>query len=378
MDAKPIFKPYGFNKEKFLRLMHENGLRGVLFNSPENVYYTTGYTGLPSSGNPILYSLRNQFPYFSFIRDDGVVTLICWGYSTFGVEFGADKIRGFANFEGALETLEKFLSKEISSDATLGIESTCPYYVLRLIEEKINPKRLFEIDSVIKTLRLIKSKDEQDLIRKSTEIIETTLKELYDCIHIGMSRLELMQEAKTRLFRNGASGISHLTFSFGKANPEIGIDETLDENRLATLDLGGIYKGYVSDNRRYVYTGDIPEALSNHYNLMVEIVDGVGETLHPGKPYSEVYQTALKLFEKNGIELRTPLTHVGHNMGLETEEQWITNNPEINIEEGMVINIELYSMAPTADYIGDEETFLIHSSGPERISVLPREIRTAK
>lgn len=358
--------------------MHENGLNGVLFNSPENVFYTTGYTVLPSSGNPILYSLRNRLPFFSYINDEGVVTLICWGYSTFGVEFGVDKIRGFADFGGALENLEKVLGKEITSSGTLGIESTCPYYVLRLIEEKIKPNQLFEIDEIIRTLRLIKSQEEQDLIRKSTEIIETTLVELYDCIRIGMSRLELMQEAKARLFKNGASGISHLTFSFGKANPEIAIGETLDENRLATLDLGGIYKGYISDNRRYVYSGDIPDALNKHYKLMVEIVDRVGEMLRPGTPYSEVYQAAVDLFDKNAIELRTKLSHVGHHMGLETEEQWITNSPDVYVEEGMVINIELYSMAPTAEYIGDEETYIINSSGPERISILPREIRTTK
>jgi len=40
----------------------------------------------------------------------------------------------------------------------------------------------------------------------------------------------------------------------------------------------------------------------------------------------------------------------------------------------MVINIELYSQAATGDMIGDEETYVVGPDGPERISVLPREI----
>jgi Xaa-Pro aminopeptidase len=376
MNEEPIFKPYGFKKENLLPLMKQQKLKGILLNSPENVYYTTCYTVLPSSGNPILYTLRNVFPFFVYISDEGEITLICWGYSTFGVEFGVDKIKGFANFEGALQTLESHLKSKLGEKDKLGVELTCPFFAVNLLQEKVKPEALVLVDDIMANLRLIKSDQELELIKKSTEIIEATLAELYDSVQIGMSRLEIMQEAKSRLFKNGATGISHLTFSFGKANPEIAIGEKLDPNRLITLDLGGIYKGYCSDNRRYMYSGEIPDALLEHYHKMVEIVDGVGAALVPGAKYSEVFQHGLDLYEKHGIQHGGQINHVGHNIGLQTEEQWITNDPDLTVKEGMTINIELYSMAPTGDYIGDEETYLIGPSKSTRISVLPREIKT--
>lgn len=375
MNEEPIFKPYGFKKENLLPLMKQQNLKGILLNLPENVYYTTCFTVLPSSGNPILYTLKNVLPFFVYISEEGEVTLICWGYSTFGVEFGADRIKGFANFEGALRTLESHLKSKIGENDILGIESTCPYYVVSLIQDKVKPEALAVVDDMIANLRLIKSAQELELLKKSTEIIESTLAELYGSVRIGMSRLELMQEAKSRLFKNGATGISHLTFTFGKANPEIAIGEKLDANRLVTLDFGGIYKGYCSDNRRYMYSGEIPAALLDHYNKMVEIVDGVGAMLIPGTKYSDVFQHAISLYEKHGIQHGGQISHVGHNIGLQTEEQWITNDPDLMVKEGMAINIELYSMAPTGDSIGDEETYIIGPSGPTRISVLPREIK---
>ena len=375
MNEEPIFKPYGFKKEKLLELMMEYGLKGILLTSSENIYYTTCYTVLPSSGNPILYTLRNRLPYFVYVDENGLVTLFCWGYSTQGVQFGVDRIKGYASYEEALQTLEGHLKEELIDGSTLGIESGCPYFITQLIEEKLDHSSLFVVDAIMSRLRLIKSAEELNLVRKSVEIIETTLAELYPSIRIGMSRLELMQEAKTLLFRNGASGISHLTFSFGQANPEIAIGERLEPDRLITLDLGGIYKGYASDNRRYAYTGDIPPTLLDRYEAMVEIVDSVGNKLIPGTKYAEVFQHALDMYHKFDIEPGKELNHVGHNIGLETEEEWITNDPELEVQAGMVINVELYSAAPSGEYVGDEETYIIETGGPTRISVLPREIR---
>src|SRR5207302_5695504 len=100
--------------------------------------------------------------------------------------------------------------------------------------------------------------------------------ELGDVLRLGMGRSELVREAKYRLIRNGADGISHITFSFAGANPEFDIDERLAPGRLVTLDLGAIYRGYCSDNRRYAYAGKLPAALGETYRQMVEIVDAVG------------------------------------------------------------------------------------------------------
>jgi Xaa-Pro aminopeptidase len=374
MNAEPKFEPFGFDKARLLELMKREQVDSILLSSPVNVYYTTRYTGLPSSGNPILFSLRNIFPYFVYITSEGKVTLICWGYSTFGVKFGVDEIKGFGNYKDALQVLENFLKNSLETNSTLGIESTCPYFAIQIIESRVQPKRLKVIDDILAKLRLIKSERELELLRKSTEIIEKTLNELYDEIHIGMSRLDLMQIAKYRLFKNGATGISHLTFSFGKANPEVAIGEILEKNALVTLDIGGNYLGYVSDNRRYAFTGEVPQALVEHYNTMVEIVQSVGKMLVPGTSYSDIFQHALDLYDQHHLPGVGYINHVGHNIGLETEEEWLTNDPDLNVRAGMAINIELYSQAPTGQHIGDEETFFIDENGSRQISLLPTEI----
>ena len=73
------------------------------------------------------------------------------------------------------------------------------------------------------------------------------------------------------LVERGAAGISHLTFTFGGSNPEIEIAEPLERGRLVTLDLGAIVGGYCSDNRRYAFTGELPDEVRETYDAMVAI-----------------------------------------------------------------------------------------------------------
>jgi Xaa-Pro dipeptidase len=355
--------------------MEERLLDAVLLTSPENVFYATGYTALPSSGNPILYTLRNRLPYFALVTAEGEVTLGCWGFSAEGVEFGVDRLRGFNESTEAGAMLVEEL-KRLGPGARIGIESSCPAHVCRLAGT-VSPD-LDDADPVMNALRRIKSPAEFDLIRASTTIIETAVERLYEELELGMSRLDVMRRAREHTAALGATGLSHLTFSFGQSNPEIAIDEPLTSDTLVTLDIGAILDGYCSDSRRYAYTGPVPDASAETYRHMVEIVDAVGALLIPGARYSDIFATALDLQAERGVVGLERLTHVGHHIGLETEEEWLTDVPDRTLAAGMAINIELYTLDPAGQQIGNEETYLIGPAGPERISILEREIRSIR
>jgi Xaa-Pro aminopeptidase len=370
------FFPVGFDKRKLVLAMERAGICLLLLTSPEDVFYTTGYTSLPSSGNPILYTLRNRLPSFSVIDSAGRVTLLCWGFSAQGVDFGVDEVVGSNQFAGSRAALKSLLIQKRRTEGLIGITSSCPYFVSQILVECSLNERLVVADQLMEELRLVKSSEEITLLRRSTEITEAAYREVFNLLRVGMGRSELAREARTSLMKNGATGISHITLSFTGANPEIDIDEPLEINKLATIDIGGIYQGYCSDTRRYAYTGTVPDQIRRRYELMVEIVDAVGASLVPGRTFKEVYNVALTQYADHGIELLTRFNHVGHNIGLETEERWIDNSASYSIKAGMVINIELYSTADTGEQIGNEDTYVIGDSGPTRISKLPRTVQT--
>ena len=126
----------------------------------------------------------------------------------------------------------------------------------------------------------------------------------------------------------GASGISHLTFTFGGVQPGDRDREPLERGSLVTLDLGAIVGGYCSDNRRYAYTGELPDQRrEKRYDTMVSIVDDVGAMLVPGAKHGEIFRRALDLHDERGVEPLARFTHTGHNIGLETEERWLADSP---------------------------------------------------
>jgi Xaa-Pro aminopeptidase len=238
---------------------------------------------------------------------------------------------------------------------------------------QVGTARLALADRVITDARLIKSPPEIERLARSLAIVERTVGELFGELELGASRVALMERAKRALLAGGADGVGHVTFTFGTTNPEIALDEALEPGRLAVLDLGAIVDGYCSDNRRYAYAGEVPAQLRERHETMVAIVDAVGAGLLPGTPYRDIQELTRSLHREHGVELMPRFTHAGHNIGLETEEEWIVDDTDATVRSGMVINIELYSLLDGVQ-IGDEETYVI-GDAPRRISVLPRAIR---
>ena len=352
--------------------MKARGLDGIFLSSPENVFYVTGYPALPGSGNPIIYALRNQDPFFAFVGQDAQIVLLCWGPAAMGIDYGAEDVRMSFSREMAYGDLGALMDEKLQRGCTVGVESSFQYDAYQVLQEHASPAGVLIIDDLLYQLRLIKSEQEIECLRKSTQIVDQTVLELARNLRLGMTRLELIQEAKARMIQNGAEGLDHVTVAFGPANPEVAFDEALEQDQIVTLDLGAIYHGYVSDNRRLAYTGAVPPALKELHGKLCWVVAEMGRALQPGRTFAEVHALAYELFAQANID--PMFLHVGHSLGLQVEERWIMSDDPTVIEAGMVLNIELYSPSEEGVMVGDEETFLVTAGGPVKLSTLPVDI----
>ena len=366
------FLPVGLSRPRLFAKMKERGLDGIILSSPENVFYTTGYPALPSSGNPIVYALRNQLPFFAFAGADERITLLCWGGAAMGIDYGADDVRFFFTYDMSVDDLGALMAEKLQPGCRVGVESTFPYYAAQLLLGRCRPAEVVVIDDLVNRLRLIKSPAEIERIRRSTQIIDQTVLELADTLRLGMTRLDLIRQAKAGMLRNGADGVDHVTVAFGPANPEVALGEILEANQIVTLDLGAVYAGYVSDNRRLAYTGIVPQPLKDLHAKLCGIVAEMGRALRPGKTFAELHAYAGELYSRAGVD---PLfLHAGHSLGLQVDERWILGDDPTILEAGMVLNIELYSASDEGVMIGDEETYVVSDGEPQRLSSLPVDI----
>lgn len=368
------FLPFGLDKQKLVALMRDQAIDALLLTSPEHVFYTTGFPGLFSIGNPILYGLRNVLPFFAFITQAGKVTLMCWGGATADVEYGADEVLTYPDIAGAQQTLTRTLQAYLRPAMRLGIEASTPYSILKLLDGIVSAEQIALADDLLMQVRAVKSPAEIALLEKSINVVEETVSELMDLVHLGMHRPALMQAARTSLFKHGASGISHITISFGASNPEVEIDEALEPNKLVTLDLGAIVEGYYSDNRRLMFTGVIPAGITALHETLCRILNETADMLAPGVTFGEVYGCAMRLYHQHHLKPFIP--NIGHTIGMQVEEIWIyEDNRMVTLQPGMVLNLEMYALYETGELIGDEETYVITDTGCRQLTQLPTAIR---
>jgi Xaa-Pro dipeptidase len=371
------------DRPRLAAMMIEAGVDAAVVTTPENVFYLSGYPTLPTSGNPILYSLRNVFPFSLVLDRSGKRTLICWAFSVQDVDVAVDEVVTFHDRRSASEALAATLSRSLGENAgppRIGVESAAPYDLVCGLRASIADAEIVPVmTQALLSCRRVKTEQEIRLLRRSVQIAEGALERVLAALTPGMSRLAATRLAKQAVLDLGGDGVGHVTMSFGGANPEIAIDEPLRDGALAVIDIGAKFEGYTSDCRRYAFLGDaLPPVLAERHATMCGIVAQVASHLVPGASYAEVLQAGRDCLTRAGRPLPPRFTHVGHGIGLETEEEWFDDDPGQTVAEGMVAAIELYTPAEPLGNVGDEETYVVRVGGPERLSLMDTAIRLVR
>lgn len=370
----------GFDKERTADLMSREGLVAAVVTSPENVFYLTGYPTLPTSGNPILFSLRNILPFAVVIESDGTRHLVCWGFSLQDVAIDVEDIVAFNSAGEAAEAVDRVVGDVLAGHGggavRIGVEGVAPHGLTSRLTQLSTGVELVDVmGDVLLELRRNKTEDEVELLRRSVQVAEGAIERVFSALEVGYSRLDAIRLAKSAVLDLGGDGVGHVTMSFGHANPEIAIDERLRKGDLVVVDVGAKLAGYTSDARRYGFVGEIPKEVLDAHATMVAIVADVAAHMSPGTTFAELMRVGEAGFDRAGLAALARFNHVGHGIGLETEEEWISDDPGRVIEERMVVAIELYTMAGPYGQIGDEETYVIREHGPELLSLLDTHVR---
>ena len=367
-----FIKPLGYDPVKCAKLMEDMGLAGMVVTSNENVFYTTGLPVTRGQVNPILFALSNQFPSYSVLHPDGMPTMVAWTGALGGHEFWVKDVRSAWMRGGTTEELIDSYRSSFKQGQRVGVESSAPHALLEKLK-KIVDVEFVDADSVFDKMRSVKSKEEVAMMTRSLEITEKAVKVLQEEITRETTGHQLISRAKALIFEFGGSGVDHTTMAIGHSNPEIPEDVRSKEGDLIVLDLGTILHGYCSDNRRLAIIGELPDELEKAHSDMVDVVVDTGMSARAGMGFGEICKNAEGSYREKG---REPMfISVGHTIGLQTEELWISRDSEWKFEEGMVFNVELYTRTESGSFVGTEDTFVVESGKSRQLSGLPHDIK---
>jgi len=370
-------EPIGFNKEKASKVLEKYDIDVLIASTPVNVFYTTGLPTLHVAPNPILYVLYNQNPSLSLIRRDGEESLITWMAYRSADKFSWVKdVNGIISPNAAMGVISEKIEDWGLSNKNIGYESLMPSYQSEHLRNKFPKANFINADQAFLDMRLVKTEEEIQRIKKSTEISEKAIVAMIDAITEGITDNELLQIARRTIVNEGAEGWDHLTLSIGSSDPEApGVGTPVNPGDITRFDVGTVWKGYVSDVSREVVIGKMPEDIEEVMNRMINVQEFCVENIKPGVNAKELYYNAInyhKTLVKRGMCFVT-----GHSIGLECEEV-ILFSPmrtlNIIFEENMVLDIEVWQNFKNVGLVGIEDCYRITDTGCERVSSLDKNI----
>ena len=322
-------------------VLKEEGLDAVFVSNPKNTQYLTGFKAMmPGEVQPF-----GDPEGFALIRP-GQRHLLCDGRYI----AGARKLSGITAQLIDSPTSPKIITDKIKE--ILGAErKTIGYEADALLH--CDAVGLFEsaaeftwkpAERILARLRVIKSPEEIELLRKAQAITSECFEHIAGFIRVGMSEREVALEIEGYLRTHSEGNSFDPIVAFGETgcNPHYqpSPDRRLEKGQMVLLDFGSIHRGYCGDMTRMICMGKADARQREVYDLVLQSQLRCLEGIKPGKTCHELDGLCREVFAEKGCAEQ--FAHgTGHGVGLAIhEDPRLKKTIETKIEPGMVFTVE--------------------------------------
>jgi len=356
--------------------------------------------------------------YFTGTMQDGILFIYRDGSCLYGVRRSFDRAKLECPLEGdALLQIASYRDITASRGAELGnvyIESeSMTITALDRLKKAFVFKSMGSLDSVIKTLRSVKSPYELYWTRISGEKHRILFEERVPALlREGMSEADLIGEMTSEMYKLGYQGIARFhqfqadvsvgqvgfgTNSLypsrfngpggakgGGAAAPLSADGTrkLGKGDLVFLDTAFAVNGYHTDKTRvFMFGAKPPEELVKIHRLCMEVQKRIAFRLKPGTAPSKIYADIMGSLSESeldrfmGVDNRHRVKFLGHGVGLNTDEfPVLAGGFDEPLEENMVIALEPKKGVPSIGMAGVEDTYIVTPDGGECVTGGGRDI----
>lgn len=269
---------------------------------------------------------------------------------------------------------------------------------------------LIDFSMQIRLQRAVKSPYEIDKMRAASQMADKVAGKVVEILSEGMTEIEFAGELEAYARRLGHQGLirmrmwdndlfyGHIMAGAGAAvpgsfasptggrgiNPSIAQGpsfETIGRNVPILVDYVFVLDGYVSDHTRIFAIGDLPDALKNAHDVMLEIQEDVKKNALPGVPTGRIYDTMMAKAEQAGLQeffmgaSERKIRFTGHGVGLELDEfPFVAQGQNQAFQEGMILALEPKVVIPGQGVVGIENTLLVTADGLESLTLFNDQI----
>lgn len=359
---------YKNNRHKVLNIIKDNSLlilfagiapkktadENYQFTPNRNFYYLTGID--EEEHILVLSKINGELKEYLFIKEIDAIREK-WEGKTIRKEEVFD-ICGIENVN-YLGDFNSFIEKTILNKEEINIyldleKENKSYDFIKEIKDKYFNISIINAYRLVGELRLIKTEEEINRIRKAISITIDGVKELMKNSKEGIKEYELEAYFDFICKKNGVKDLAFKTIAASGKNATVlhyvTNDSKLKNEDLILFDLGAQYKYYNGDiSRTFPVSGKFTERQKEVYNAVLRVNERVIEEMKPGVSFLELNRKAKEWIAEECISLglitnkedvsRYYYHSIGHSLGMDTHDIELENRNVI-FQPGMVYTVE--------------------------------------
>ena len=371
---------FALRKAKVLKEMKEQNIDALLMFRQESMYWLTGYDTfgyvffqtlvLDIKGNIILLTREpdlRQAQNTSNIKDIRIWVDKYQSNPTNDLKIILDEL----NLKG------KNLGVEYEAYGLTGRNA------LRLNKSLENYCKIDDKSELITKLRVVKSDEEINFVRKAAVLADKALDEVWKYTKSGVSESKILAEMNRVIFEGGGDYPAN-EFIIGSGKNALlcryqSEKQIFNNHDQLTIEWAGTYRHYHSAMFRTIPIG---KADPKHYKMheaCIKALINCEKNLKPGNKIGKVFDVHAKTFDDLGYK-NSRMNACGYSLGSTFSPNWMdwpmiyTGNPYI-IQEGNVFFLHMILMDSEnklAMNLG--ETYLVTKSGNERLGKQTMEL----
>ncbi len=265
-------------------------------------------------------------------------------------------------------------------------------------------EKFMDIGPLIKVVRSVKSPFELRQLKKSAQIMEHVFARAPGMLREGATELEIDAELIAEGRKHGHQGflrmrgfnqeMTTITVVAGQtgavpspsdvavgglgltpAVPLGSSSNVIRRNMPVSIDYGGGYNGYVTDETYVFVIGEIEEVFRRPYEVSRQIIEDAAVFGKEGVDAAQLFKRAHRMAEAARLDEylmgygEGKVSFIGHGLGLEINElPVITPRHHITLKEGMVFAFEPKFTLPGKGAIGMEVDFIVRKDRLERLT----------
>ncbi len=234
------------------------------------------------------------------------------------------------------------------------------------------------LDTLINTLRSIKTEAEVENIIKAQRIAEEAFNNILKFIKPGVTEREIALELDFYMLRNGGEALSFETIAVSGKNSSMphGVpsDKIVENGDFITMDFGTMINGYHSDMTRTVAVGFATDEMKNVYDTVLKAQINCLNNIKAGVSCKDGDELARTVIRDAGYGQY--FTHsTGHGVGVEIHEFPNLSPASTSIlQVGNIVTVEPGIYIPEKFGVRIEDMAYITADGCRNLTNAPKEL----